>query len=155
MADPLCSAVSGLFGDSVILAVSISCVRGVHVAGLFRTPGGAGLTSPSAEAAGGVKKRPTGPSAASCAAVLLTPTGVRSYARDAWPWKATREAGREYRGRPVTPRDDDDEGMDTAGEIRRKEAEERARREREERERIEAERRRREEEERRRQRRDG
>jgi hypothetical protein len=39
-------------------------------------PGGAGLPSPSAEAAGGVKWSPSRPSAASCEAVLLTPTDV-------------------------------------------------------------------------------
>jgi hypothetical protein len=48
--DPFCSVVSGFVGDPVIAPVSTSCVRGVHVAGMPRTPGGAGLTSPSAEA---------------------------------------------------------------------------------------------------------
>jgi hypothetical protein len=55
VADPLSGADSGPVGDGVIVLVSISCVRGAHVAGLSRTPGGAGLTSPSAEATGGVK----------------------------------------------------------------------------------------------------
>jgi len=77
-AESLCSAVLRLVGDGVVVSVSISCVRGVHVAGLPRTPRGAGLPSRSAEAAGGVKRSPTGPSAASCEAVLLTPTDVRS-----------------------------------------------------------------------------
>jgi len=53
--DPLGNAVFGLVGAGVIVSVSISCVPGVHAAGLSRTPGGAGLPSPSAEAAGGVK----------------------------------------------------------------------------------------------------
>src|SRR4051812_47760287 len=78
VADPLCSAVYGLVGDGAVLPVSIPCVRGVHAAGLPRGPGEAGLPCPSAEAAGGVKRSPSGPSAASCEAVLLTPADVRS-----------------------------------------------------------------------------
>ena len=78
VADRLCSVAPGLVGDDVIAPVSIPCVCGVHVAGLSRTPGRAGLTSASAEAAGGVKRSPSGPSAASCEAVLLTPADVRS-----------------------------------------------------------------------------
>jgi hypothetical protein len=58
VADQLCGVVSGLAGDGAAVPVSISCVRGVRVAGLSRTPGGAGLTSPSAEAAGGVNEEP-------------------------------------------------------------------------------------------------
>ena len=50
----------------------------MHAAGLSRIPGGAGLPSASAEAAGGVKRSPPGPSAANCVAVLLTPADVRS-----------------------------------------------------------------------------
>src|SRR5689334_16813324 len=60
-----CSEVSGLVGASVIVPVSISCVRGVHVVGLSHTPGGAGFTWPSAEAAGGVKTSASAPSEAS------------------------------------------------------------------------------------------
>jgi hypothetical protein len=66
-------------GDGVIVPVSIPGVRGVHVAGLSRIPGGAGLTSASSEAAGGVKMesaRTERQLAAS--AVLLTPPDVRS-----------------------------------------------------------------------------
>jgi hypothetical protein len=77
--NPLCGAVSGLVGDGVIVRVSISCVRGVHVAVLSRTPGGAGLPCPPAEAAGGVKRSASAPSAASCEAGPLTATDVRSY----------------------------------------------------------------------------
>jgi hypothetical protein len=79
VADALCSVVSGVSDDGVIVLVSIPCVRGVREAGLSRAPGGAGLTSPSAEAAGGVKRSASAPSAASCGAVLLTPADVRSY----------------------------------------------------------------------------
>jgi hypothetical protein len=57
--------------------VSIPYVRGVHAAAGTRTAGGAGLPSTSAEAAAGVKRSPTGPSAASCEAALLTPADVR------------------------------------------------------------------------------
>ena len=79
--DPFCSAVSGLSGDCEIVYVSNPCVSGVHAAGLPRTRGGAGLPSTSAEAAGGVKRSTSVPSAASCGAVLLTLTDVRSYRR--------------------------------------------------------------------------
>jgi hypothetical protein len=47
------------------------CAGGV----VSRSPGEAGLPCSSAEAAGGVKMRPTGPSAASCAAVLFDADG--------------------------------------------------------------------------------
>ena len=69
---PICGAVSGLSAEDLVVLVSIP--RVVGAAALPRTPGAAGLTSPSAEAAGGVKRSPSGPSAASCEAVLLTPT---------------------------------------------------------------------------------
>ena len=38
MADPLCSTVSGVVGDSEIVRVSIPCVLGVHVAGVTALP---------------------------------------------------------------------------------------------------------------------
>ena len=47
--------------------------------GLSRTPGGAGFTGPSAEAAVGVKTSASAPSEASCGAVVLMPADVRSY----------------------------------------------------------------------------
>jgi hypothetical protein len=47
--------------------------------GARSTSGAAGLTSPSAEAAGGVKRSPSGPAAGRRAAVRLTPADVRSY----------------------------------------------------------------------------
>src|SRR4051812_2413347 len=87
-ADPLRRAVSRLIDDGVIVPVSISCVRGVHARGSPRTPGGADLPCASAEAAGGVKRSPSGPSAASCEAGLLTPANVREL-----PAGVTYEAG--------------------------------------------------------------
>ena len=66
-------------GDVVSVAVSSWCSCGVHVADPVRRPGAASLTRTSAEAAGGVKWSPSGPSAASCEAVHLTPSDVRSY----------------------------------------------------------------------------
>src|SRR4051812_28848236 len=71
VATRLCGALLGLVDEIVSVTVPSACARGVHVADLVRRSGAAGLTSPSAEAAGGVKRSPAGPSAASCAAVLL------------------------------------------------------------------------------------
>jgi hypothetical protein len=70
VAASLCSAVLALVGDGV--SVSARGVCGVHVADAVRRAGAAGLASPPAEAAGEVKRSPSGPSAASCEAVLLT-----------------------------------------------------------------------------------
>jgi hypothetical protein len=61
----LCGAVFGLVGGLVGVAISSWCVCGVLVADRVRAPGAAGLPSRSAEAAGGVKRSPSGPSAAS------------------------------------------------------------------------------------------
>jgi len=60
------------------LRLRLVCLWCAHGDDWSRTPGEAGLISPSAEAAGGVKRSPSGPSAASCEAVLLTPAGVRA-----------------------------------------------------------------------------
>jgi hypothetical protein len=64
--------------DDDRLAGRDPCVCGVHVAGLCRIPGAAGLPSPSAEPTGAVKVSPSGPSGASREAVALTVVGRRS-----------------------------------------------------------------------------
>jgi hypothetical protein len=53
-------------------------VCGVHVAGVTRILGAAGLPRPSAEPIGAVTPRPTGPSAASRDAGAFTVAGRRS-----------------------------------------------------------------------------
>jgi hypothetical protein len=62
----------------VRVAVSSPCFCGVHVPDLVDRDGAADLPSPSAEAAGEVKRSASAPPLGRRAAVLLTPTDVRS-----------------------------------------------------------------------------